>query len=101
MHKDDGANVVRLTGNLLCNSVEDAIVVRDRLPKHIRLTLAEPGCLSFRVWQSDDPLVWHVDEVFIDTSAFRHHQQRTRASAWRTATATIPRSYEITGLDPA
>lgn len=89
---------VRLSGKLLCASMEDAKVVKDHLPEHVRLTMEETGCLSFRVWQTDDPLIWGVEETFIDAAAFSHHQLRTRASAWWTATATIPRDYEITGL---
>ena len=100
-HDADAASIVRLSGKLLCASLKDVEVVKVSLPEHIRLTLAESGCLSFKVWQTDDPLVWGVEESFINTSAFSHHQKRTRASAWWTATSAIPRSYEITGLEPS
>lgn len=91
---------VRLSGKLLCASIEDVEIVKDHLPEHIRLTLEEAGCLSFEVWQTDDPLIWGVEERFTDASAFSYHQQRTRASAWWTATAAIPRSYEVTKVAP-
>ena len=93
----DAEKVVRLTGKLICANMEEVKTVKDSLAEHIRLTLAETGCLSFRVWQTDDPLIWGVEESFADPAAFSHHQQRTRASAWWTATAAILRSYEITG----
>ncbi|MFC7454296.1 putative quinol monooxygenase [Insolitispirillum peregrinum] len=69
--------------------------MRTHLPEHVRLTRAEPGCLSFTVSPSDDPLVWQVEECFITREAFEFHQHRTRASSWWAATADIPRDYEI------
>ena len=62
-----------------------------RLPEHVRLTRAEPGCLSFEVTPTDDPLAWRVEERFTDRAAFDAHQRRTRASAWGAATAAIRR----------
>ena len=95
---DDATGPVRLSGKLICSCLMDVEVIKANLPEHVRLSLQEPGCLSFKVWQTDDQLVWGVEESFIDPSAFAHHQQRTRASAWWAATAEIPRSYTITGL---
>ncbi|MDO3444691.1 putative quinol monooxygenase [Agrobacterium sp. V1] len=89
---------VRLSGFLRCASVEDIRVVEIHLPEHLRLTRAEPGCISFDVTQTDNPLVWRVEELFADRAAFDFHQQRTRASEWFTATSAIPRDYEITTL---
>ena len=89
---------VRLSGFLRCASVEDIQLVETYLPEHIRLTRAEPGCISFEVSQTDDPLIWRVEELFANRPAFDFHQQRTRASAWFTATSAIPRDYEITTL---
>ncbi|WCJ64472.1 putative quinol monooxygenase [Agrobacterium tumefaciens] len=92
------AGAVRLSGFLRCLSGDDVELVRQHLPDHIRLTRAEPGCISFEVSQTDDPLVWRVEELFADRPAFDFHQQRTRASAWFMATSAIPRDYEITTL---
>lgn len=92
---------VRLSGTLTCASERDVERVRRHLPAHIHLTRAEPGCVSFAVTQTDDPLVWRVEECFRDRSAFDLHQQRTRASDWWAATANIPRSYTISGPDRA
>lgn len=86
---------VRLSGFLRCASVEDIQLVETYLPEHLRLTRAEPGCISFDVTQTDDPLVWRVEELFADRAAFDFHQQRTRASEWFSATSAIPRDYEI------
>ncbi len=90
---------VRLTGKLICLSDAEVALVRDFLPEHIRLTLEEPGCISFDVTQSGDPLVWIVEEVFVDQAAFDAHQTRTRASQWAKKTASIQRDYRIIAAD--
>ncbi|MDH6296666.1 quinol monooxygenase YgiN [Agrobacterium fabrum] len=64
------AVAVRLSGFLRCLSEDDVELVRQHLPDHIRLTRAEPGCISFEVSQTDDPLVWRVEELFADRPAF-------------------------------
>ena len=69
---------VQLSGRLLCRDMAEVAIIQQHLPDHIRLTLAEPGCLSFRVWQSNDPLIWMVEECFTDEDAFAEHQARTR-----------------------
>ncbi len=66
------------------------------LPNHIRLTRAEPGCLRFEVLPTSDPMVWTVEETFVDQHAFEAHQARTRSSEWAHETASIRREYEIT-----
>ncbi|MCZ7865133.1 MULTISPECIES: putative quinol monooxygenase [Agrobacterium] len=95
---NDKAGAVRLSGFLQCLSKDDVELVRRHLPEHLRLTRAEPGCLSFEVSESDDSLIWQVEELFADRAAFDFHQQRTRASEWFRATSAIPRDYEITTL---
>jgi quinol monooxygenase YgiN len=90
---------VQLSGRLICTSQAEAEIVREHLPEHIRLTRSEPGCMSFDVIRTDDPLVWRVEESFRDKPAFEFHQQRTRSSAWWEATAEIARDFRVTGLD--
>jgi len=87
--------MIRLSGQLLCGSAEEAAIVARHLPDHIRLTRAEPGCLSFDVVQTADPLVWQVDETFTDQAAFAVHQARTGTSDWARTTADIPRRYNM------
>jgi quinol monooxygenase YgiN len=86
---------VRLTGSFRCATLEDSALVKRLLPEHIRLTLAEAGCLSFTVLPQADGLTWAVDETFADRAAFTAHQQRTAASDWGRATPHIPRSFRI------
>ena len=94
------ATELRLSGQLICADMAEVAAIKAHLPEHIRLTLAEAGCLSFRVWQTADPLIWGVEERFADAAALQHHQQRTRASLWWAQTATITRRYQISEIAP-
>lgn len=87
--------MIYLSGQLTCTTLEDLEAVLFYLPDHIRLSRAEPGCLRFDVVQTDDPLIWQVDEVFVDQAAFDAHQTRTKVSLWYTATAQIARSFQM------
>ena len=87
---------ISVKGRLVCRTPAEAAAVRRHLPAHIAATRAEPGCLSFDVAPTDDPLVWQVQETFVHRAAFDAHQTRTQASAWAAATAGIPREYTVT-----
>jgi quinol monooxygenase YgiN len=87
--------MIHVTGTLCCASVEEAERVGRFLPEHIRLSRLEPGCLSFNVTPTDDPLVWRLDETFVDRAAFVVHQARTRASIWYRETAALNRDFQI------
>ena len=89
---------VHLQGRLVCRDKQEAALVTTHLPRHVELTRAEIGCVSFAVASTEDPLVWSVDEVFQDAAAFRKHQDRVRDSEWGRATAPIERDYTIDGL---
>ena len=89
---------VHLQGRLVCRDEQEAALVTTHLPRHVELTRAETGCISFTVTPTADPLVWSVDKVFHDAAAFRRHQDRVRASEWGRATAPIERDYAIDGL---
>ncbi|RUM26887.1 antibiotic biosynthesis monooxygenase [Rhizobium vallis] len=86
---------VRLSGQLICASLDEIEIVQKYLPEHMRLTRSEPGCLSFEVTQTEDPMIWRVEERFTDRLAFEAHQIRTKASAWGAATSAIRRDYEV------
>lgn len=85
--------IVTLSGQLVCSSPEEVELVQRLLPEHVELTRAEPGCLRFDVVRTDDPLVWQVDELFVDQSSFADHQRRVADSAWGRATGGIKRRY--------
>ena len=65
---------VHLSGQLVCRDNDDVAIVLQHLGRHIALTRAEAGCVSFHVTATNDPMVWQVDEVFRDAAAFRAHQ---------------------------
>lgn len=83
-----------LTGTLTCTTQAEAEVVRTYLPEHIRLSRAEPGCVKFDVTVGDTPMVWHLDEAFIDAAAFAAHQDRTKTTIWAKKTANLIRDFK-------
>ena len=89
--------MIHVTGTLACTTIAQADTVCSHLPDHIRLSRAEPGCLTFNVEPTENPLVWRLDESFVDRAAFEAHQSRTRASAWFKATADLTRDFVVTG----
>jgi len=87
--------VIRLTGTLTCG-LGEAAAVRAALPEHIRLSRAEPGCLSFDVTETAKG-VFTVAERFADRAAFDAHPARTRASDWWQATGHMVRDFTLAG----
>jgi quinol monooxygenase YgiN len=87
--------MIRLRGQLRCMTDAEAAAVRAHVHDHIRLTRAEPACLSFDITETDDPLVFEVMEAFRDRAGFDAHQARTRESPWFTATRGILRDFRI------
>ena len=87
--------MIRLRGQLRCmNDAERATVLAHRTD-HIRLTRAEPACLSFDIAETDDPLTFEVMEAFRDCEGFNAHQARTRQSPWFAATRDILRDFRV------
>lgn len=74
----------------------DLPTVAAHLPEHIRLSLAEDGCISFNVRvDPEDPNRYLVDEEFASQASFDAHQARVKASDWGQATAHLNRAYTI------
>ena len=89
---------VRLTGFLRCRTLEEADRIAPHLAEHIRLTRAEPSCLSFEVLRSSaDPTCFAVSECYVDAAALEAHRARTAGTLWAKVTAGIPRDYVVTG----
>lgn len=86
---------VRVHGELRCASEREADIVSRHLPRHIELTRAEPGCVSFEVTATDDPLIWAVDEWFIDRDALEAHKARSDDSPWGRLTAGFGHHYQV------
>jgi quinol monooxygenase YgiN len=87
--------MIRLRGQLICMTDDEAQAVRAHVTNHIALTRAEPGCLTFDIAETDDPMVWEVMEAFRDRPSFDAHQARTRDSAWFAATRGILRDFKM------
>lgn len=90
---------VRLTGHI--DVPPDRLeAICAALVDHIRLSRAEPGCLSFDVQPCKQvPGRFLVAERFVDAATFEAHQTRTKASDWGRISAGIPRSYSVEGLE--
>lgn len=90
---------VTLTGYLTV-PLDKLEEVRAALPRHIALTRAEPGCLSFDVQESvSDPGRFAVAERFVGRAALDAHRQRAEASHWGRITHGMTRAYQITEDD--
>lgn len=90
------AQIITLTGTL--EAGQEAEIVRRALPDHIRLSRAEPGCLTFDVTEDPQiPGLFHVSESFADQAAFDAHQTRTRASPWWHKTQHMKRRFSTAG----
>jgi quinol monooxygenase YgiN len=87
--------MVRLRGQLICMTAEEVAAVQTHLAAHLALTRAEPGCLTFEVSPTDDPMIYEVMEAFRDRASFDAHQARTRDSVWFAATRGILRDFRM------
>ena len=88
--------MITLTGTLTCPTPDDLKIVETYLPDHIKLSRAEPGCITFDVVQTANPLVWQLDESYADKAAFEAHQTRNRASVWWQVSQNLVRNFQIT-----
>lgn len=85
-----GSQVGR-SGHITCADPGQLMALLMHVEAHVAASRAEPGCLHFEIAQTDDPLVWRVEELFRDAAALAAHRQRTAASPWAAATAGIAR----------
>lgn len=89
---------IRLAGHIEVPEARRA-AIRAALVDHIRLTRAEPGCLSFDVTEDPaSPGRFAVAELFASRAAFEAHQARVAASVWGRITAGIARRYAVEEL---
>ena len=90
--------MIRLSGRLVCMTEEERAAVLLHRPAYEAATRAEPGCLSFSIDTTDDPMIFDVVESFRDRAAFDAHQTRTRDSLWFQATRGILRDFRVEEL---
>ena len=87
-------NVV-LTGYVIIRE-EDFDAISQAMPEHIRSTLAEPGCLDFKLTQDkNDLLRFSVYEEFTDQKALEHHQARSKEGEWHKVTKHMQRHFSF------
>ncbi|MEZ8636121.1 putative quinol monooxygenase [Vibrio cyclitrophicus] len=87
-----------LQGHILVPDNDLEIVIQ-ALVVHKELTLAEPGCIVFRISQSTlQPNRFEVYEEFTNREAFEAHQQRVKASQWGDISKNVTRHYQITDV---
>jgi len=92
-------NSVFLAGHLDVPKDKLASVKR-ALKTHIHLSVQEPDCQRFRIWQDDQtPTRFHVFEIFRSPLAFYRHQDRMKNSEWAHVSRHAIRHYETLGLD--
>jgi quinol monooxygenase YgiN len=88
---------VTLKGHILVPD-KDLESVRRALPRHIKNTLAETGCLSFEIIPDKENVNrFFVFEEFKDMESFKAHQNRVATSEWGAVSVGVERHYEITG----
>lgn len=90
--------LVSLTGRLICKDAAQMMLAMDLLTEHVALSRAEPGNLRFDLWQSEDPLVWELNELYADDEAFEAHRARLEHSRWGRESHGIGRDF--TRSDP-
>lgn len=89
---------VILQGHILVPDNELELVTQ-ALVVHKELTLAEPGCIVFRVSQSTlQPNRFEVYEEFTSREAFEAHQSRVSSSDWGKITKNVTRHYQVTDV---
>ncbi|MTH77463.1 GNAT family N-acetyltransferase [Paracoccus aestuariivivens] len=92
--------LIALSGHLTCADMSQMMLALDLLPDHVALSRAEPANLRFDLSQTEDPLVWRLDELFADADAFAAHQARTKDSVWGKRSTSIKRDFVRTEALP-
>jgi quinol monooxygenase YgiN len=90
--------MIRLRGHMICQTMEESAAVHWHMADHIALSRAEPGCVSFDITATDDPLSFEVIESLRTREDFDAHQARTRIGPWFEATRQILRDFRVEEL---
>jgi|GEM_PF-198376 len=92
--------LVALSGHLTCKDMDQMLLALDLLPNHVNLSRAEPGNLRFDLSQTEDPMIWRLDELFADAEALAAHQARTKDSPWGQRSQAISRAFDRVEAQP-
>ncbi|MDO5642588.1 MAG: antibiotic biosynthesis monooxygenase [Paracoccus sp. (in: a-proteobacteria)] len=83
---------VAISIRLTCTDLNQLQILLDHLPEHVALSRAEPGCLLFTATQTQDPLIWQVEELYTDLAALEAHKARMNATIWPQVSQSIERT---------
>ena len=86
--------LLHLSGQLRCADIGQLMRALDLLPEHAELSRAEPGNLRFDLAQTDDPLVFDLNELYADNDAFQAHRTRLHGARWGAESHGIARDFE-------
>ena len=92
--------LLHLSGQLRCADVGQLIRALDLLPEHAELSRAEPGNLRFDLAQTDNPMVFDLNELYADPDAFEAHRARLHAARWGQDSHGIARQFERREIMP-
>lgn len=92
--------LISLSGHLRCDDVGQLLRALDLLPEHAELSRAEPGCLRFDMAQTDDPLIFTLNELYADDEAFQSHRERLHNARWGAESKGIGRAFERHDIMP-
>jgi quinol monooxygenase YgiN len=90
---------VTLQGYIIVGDSDLNAVIAE-LDTHKALTLAEQGCIVFRVIVDEvNKNKFNVYEEFVNQAAFDAHQARIKSSTWAKVTKDVERHYQISRED--
>lgn len=92
--------LIAVEGRLICADMGQMMLALDLLPDHVAASRNEPGNLRFDLSQTEDPLIWSLNELFTDAGAFAAHRARTLASRWGRDSGAITRDFHERAILP-
>ncbi|RCW88705.1 GNAT family N-acetyltransferase [Paracoccus lutimaris] len=94
------APMLSLSGQLRCSDLGQLLKALELLPEHAELSRAEPGNLRFDLAQTDNPLIFALNELYADDEAFQAHRTRLRGARWGAESKGIGRALELHEIMP-
>lgn len=87
------APLLEISGELQCADIGQLLRALDLLPEHAELSRAEPGNLRFDLAQTDDPMVFALNELYAGDAAFEAHRARLHGARWGAESHGIARRF--------
>ena len=86
--------LLEISGYLRCADIGQLMRALDLLPEHAELSRAEPGNLRFDLAQTDDPMVFALNELYAGSEAFEAHRTRLQGARWGAESHGIVREFD-------